>query len=1230
MCLKIHLSCFLILLFTYSCTEKTATNARPTQSVSPKNPVHYLISSSGDSLLTGEPIPSKGKRLNPDSVAAPKIIPIRGAPHTFPAYNNIRPAGQPKVVEIPDELLVITPGKDSIPMPETLKANSTVVPAFHPAPVRASKLQMEELAARDIRYLDVELGLSVPLIWSTLEDSKGNLWFGTIGGGLSKYDGTYFTHYTEKEGLSNSIIWSLCEDSKGNIWIGTRGGGLTKFDGHSFTHFTTEGGLINNNIFTLLEDSKGDLWIGTNGGGVSRFDGATFTHYTEANGLGHNDVLSLFEDRQGKLWIGTGGGIGGLSCFDGSGFTRYTTAEGLSHPDVWSIEEDGEGNLWFATFGGGVNRFDGKSFAHYTQEEGLFSNSIVSSLKDSRGNLWFGSWGEGVSRFDGTHFTHYTEKDGLTSLNILSILEDKRGYIWFGTIGGGVNRLDEDGFQHHAQITANGPSTVSALTEDKVGNIWFSTSSGGLSQYNGEHISNYHKEQGLSGSSYTSVVEDLEGKFWLLDNSIGVGHFDPSSGESGTITFYTQKEGLTDHQIESILVDRKNNLWCGSQRKGVTRFDGRDFTHFSTKEGLSNNTVESILEDSQGNIWFGTFGGGLSRYDGESFINYTTNEGLIHNYVRNMLEDSQGVLWVCTVGGLSRFDGTSFSNFTTDNGLNSNNTFSIVEDHNHNLWVNTDRGLTVFKPIAEDSAIATQTDNQLYQPLTFGSTDGLNKVAFKPFPKGLLSQQNQIWWGCSNGLKKLDLNQYDLPDAAPENVQLTHIEVDQQFVDYRRLADTAYQNEFPFGQVLSNSFDSIVPFQNYPLHLSLPYHLNHLSFSFSATDWQAPQQVHYSFLLENYDQNWSVPHPEPKAEYRNLPHGTFTLQIKAIGVAQVWSKPFSYTFTIRPPWWQTWWAYTFYALVAFASVYRVYRFQLTRKLEQAEARQAKVIREKNEQLEQAMDHLQTTQQQLIMQEKMASLGQMTAGIAHEIKNPLNFVNNLAELSVEMTDELKEELERYQNSKDPEDYAGVLEVLGSLQKNAAFIQENGQRADGIVSSMMDHANTSQGERVRTDLNALVEEYVKLAYHGYKNEREKAKINIQQALAAEIPEIVVNPRDIGRVLINLINNACDAVIERANREGHPYQPVIQVGTELVNEYIEIRIRDNGIGIPDAIRAQIFTPFFTTKPTGQGSTGLGLSISYDIIHQGHQGKLSFECEEGSFTAFVIALPIANGLFK
>ena len=266
----------------------------------------------------------------------------------------------------------------------------------------------------------------------------------------------------------------------------------------------------------------------------------------------------------------------------------------------------------------------------------------------------------------------------------------------------------------------------------------------------------------------------------------------------------------------------------------------------------------------------------------------------------------------------------------------------------------------------------------------------------------------------------------------------------------------------------------------------------------------------------------------------------------------------------------------------------------------------------------------TAQRQLLMQEKMATLGQLTAGIAHEIKNPLNFVNNFAEGSTEITEELEESILAQKEKIKGEQLEQIQDLIDELKQNSQDILSNGKRADRIVLSMMEHARGDKGTPQPTNINILVRENLNLAYLGYRALNPGFDIHIEEVLDESIEPIQLIPQDISRVLLNIFNNACFALHKKKEENQVDFEPTIQVNTRKEQNELIISIRDNGQGIPAHLQEKIFTPFFTTKPTGEGNTGLGLSISYDIVVQGHQGTLTVDSQPGSFSEFIISLPI------
>ncbi|MCB0687773.1 MAG: GHKL domain-containing protein, partial [Saprospiraceae bacterium] len=430
--------------------------------------------------------------------------------------------------------------------------------------------------------------------------------------------------------------------------------------------------------------------------------------------------------------------------------------------------------------------------------------------------------------------------------------------------------------------------------------------------------------------------------------------------------------------------------------------------------------------------------------------------------------------------------------------------------------------------------------------------------------------------------------------------------------------------------------DSIIYYGGFDSPSSIPkiaFANNSLKFRFSASSYEGKNVNKFKSILQGFDRTWSAWNSQTSREYTNLPPGTYTFNVQGQNILGHKGIPAIYTFRILAPWYRTWWAYLGYFVIAILGVFKVDRIRkiqvLKKEREQAEFREArlraqaaemenKALLAENEsklkeleyskEIEKAYIDLKATQSQLIQSEKLASLGELTAGIAHEIQNPLNFVNNFSDLSTELIEEALEEM----NKGDEKE---VKTILTSLKENLSKINHHGNRASGIIKSMLIHSRSRSGKKELVDINNLCEEYVRLAYHGMRVKDNNFQTAYELQLDPDLPNIEAVLQDIGRVLLNLINNAFHAVSEVDN-------PKVTVISKKLENVVEIIVSDNGPGIPDEIQDKIFQPFFTTKPAGQG-TGLGLSISNDII-RAHGGMLSMKSKALEETKFIIKLPL------
>jgi ligand-binding sensor domain-containing protein/signal transduction histidine kinase len=1082
----------------------------------------------------------------------------------------------------------------------------------------------------------------------------------------------FFTNYGTEQGTPVSQILCSMTDKEGNIWFGSGGGGASKFDGKSFTNYTTAQGLAANSILSMIQDCDGNIWFGSEVG-LSKYNGKSFTNYRMTNGIdGENYIASMFQDKSGNIWIGT---MGSLFQYNGKSFINYTKSHGLSNDTILCIFQDKAANIWFGSSGRGVNKYDGKTFANYTTAQGISGNSILSIIQDNKGALWFGT-NQGATKYDGKYFTDFTKGLTLINKNFWRILQDSKGNIWFGTNNGVIKYDDKDlqsgngGFTNYTTAQGLPDDEINDIIEDRSGFIWFSTGQGGLSRFEGNSIRTYSPSQGLSGRNVLSILQDTLGNFWFGSEQMGVTKYDGKrfsnyakaqgfagykihkilQDKAGNVWFaainglikydgkcftnYNKVQGLTGNFFYCLLQDVKGNIWIGTIGKGVYKFDGSGFINYTTAQGLPSDNITTIIQDKNKNIWFGTYGGGASKFDGANFTNYKIAEVSSDNNISSMMQDKAGNIWFSTNGnGVTRYDSKNFMKFNTTLGLPDNTINCIVEDSVRKIiWFGTNKGLAGIKrdSLSNDNIV------EVFNKSTGYPIKDINSMC--------LDKNGILWCGCGdNKVIKFDYSTVN-KNMIPLNLKIQNIKINDQLMCWNNLVKNSngkkiidsliLLNEMvtTFGKALSPAaldsirnkqigirFDSISKFNAVPLSLVLPYKDNNLTIEFAAIEPDLPKQVKYQYKLEGYNKDWSPSSNNTTAIFGNIPEGSYTFKLKALSPYGIWSET-EYKFKVLAPWYRTWWAYFIYALLFIGTIWSFiyYRSQQLR-------RENRILEEKvehrTEQLKQSLENLKATQSQLIQSEKMASLGELTAGIAHEIQNPLNFVNNFSEVNTELIDELAQEA-------DKGNIEEVKTIASDIKANEQKINHHGRRADAIVKGMLQHSRSSTGVKEPTDINALTDEYLRLSYHGLRAKDNSFNATTKTDFDESIGNINIIPQDIGRVLLNLYNNAFYAVSEK--KKALPdYEPIVSVSTKGSLSFgegrgeVKIIVSDNGNGIPQKIVDKIFQPFFTTKPTGQG-TGLGLSLSYDII-KAHGGEIKVETKEGEGTEFIIQLPVA-----
>ncbi len=1072
------------------------------------------------------------------------------------------------------------------------------------------------------------------------QDVNGNMWFATKQG-LHKYNGSQLTTFQHNPQNPNSICSSILEsvyaDSNGDIWIGSLGSGLDRYNPETdiFTNFRhnpeNTASLSCDTVTCILRDKQGILWIGTHGG-LDQFDPKTnnFTHFrhqgNNTSSLSFNQVRAIYEDRQGALWIGTGspytdnggkptdGGLNRLNKGTGT-FTRFLNNPNNDHSlisnKVSAIYEDNQGVLWIGTAKNGLHKMNRKQGtferliydpAHPEKLSGpLVSKEtpvyehITFINQDAAGNFWFGTVGSGIYYFNQkeakiVQFKRIeTATSGFKDNGAWQAFNSRDGILWIGGIThGNIYRINPIKMEIPLNTTSKG---ISAWYEAPNGDFWTAGNDGLIITDPNKHqrkplipkINPTHKNE-----NWVQVIKsDRQGNLWT-GGANGLNLWDTKSG--GFIQYKhdsLNNKTLSDNRVLSILEDSNSNFWIGTvnglnlmdREKGT--FSQYYFRHDDTIR-IGNNVVSTVFEDRTNKLWVGLLNSG-----GVFLFNSETKKS--KNYLKGstifcFMEDNSGVLWLGGSTGLYRYnrdedDFIRYSDPTLLSGIQVAS--SIAEDKRNNLWVSTSMGLL-------------RINEQRDQTNKFGKSYGVNSTNWY-WHEGYKTHDGNLCFGTGSGYYRLN------PDEIEKNLKSPEIGITGF-----RLADQAVisGSNGPLKESLVNTKE-----------IRLSHDQNVFSFEFALIDYAEPEQNRLIYYLENYDKTWLQSNSEHKAYYFNIPPGKYKFHIKGANSYGAWAEK-SIDIIILPPWWRTWWAYCIYGLLLIVGVFGFDWFLRRRILHAEKERNRERELAQAKEIEKAYTELKSTQAQLIQSEKMASLGELTAGIAHEIQNPLNFVNNFSEVSNELIDEMNEELD-----KGEIDVAKA--IAADIKQNLEKINHHGKRADAIVKGMLQHSRTSSGQKEPTDINTLADEYLRLAYHGLRAKDKSFNATMKTDFDETIGKINIIPQDIGRVILNLITNAFYATTDKKKQIPTDFEPTVSVKTSRLNGKVEIQVSDNGNGIPQKVIDKIFQPFFTTKPTGEG-TGLGLSMSYEIVTKGHQGELKVKTEEGEGSVFTIVLPV------
>lgn len=1056
-----------------------------------------------------------------------------------------------------------------------------------------------------------------------------------------------FTHLTTDHGLSQSNITSILQDRKGFLWFGTFNG-LNRYNGYEFEIFNyahhDSASISHNYISSLIEDRHGDLWVGT-GDGLNRFDDATnrFVCYKnrpdDPGSIADNQIESLLEDSRGRLWIGTRDS--GLDRFDPAtqSFRHHVHDKddpgSLSSNRIEKLFEDSAGNLWIAHRDGSIDIFPGTAgaaAAFSVQREKLTGFPITAIVETAGRHIWIGTQGDGLYRVQYengrlrtvAHYANTPERPSRISSNIvLCLMVENEQRLWIGTEDDGINILNIDSgrfdYVRHEPLNQSSLNhdSIWQIYRDRTGNIWIGTYAYGINLLSGNKSFIHHyyhqtgNEQSLSHNMVNAFWEEANGDIWIATDGGGINLFDRNRN---TFTHYNRQNTNIDTDVfVSLHKDRNGRLWAGSWTNGLYRFDpaARRFTRYTAAaHGLGSNRILHIREDRVSGLWLATFYGGLTYFDPDRqtvTVYNTENSGLSDDYTRVVLQDHAGNLWIGTDSGVDYFNPRSgrFTNFRHDvndtSSLSKGFVHSIIQTGDSAVWIGTTGGLNRFDPATgrfihysietglpnnEIKCIIEDQEGSLWVSTNKGISrfnraagtfknydisDGLQGNEFN-VRSGWKTRAGEMIFGGNNGFNIFDPADLRRNDAVPP-VLLTELKVFNQAVEIGGSDHLLDKHISETGAITLAHWQTV------------------FSIGYVALNYVSPEKNQYAYMLEGFESDWNEVGGERTATYTNLDPGDYVFRVKASNNDGLWNQNgAALSITVNPPFWKTWWAYLLMTLLALGAVYLVINYFVSR-----------------QRLENALkiEHLEL--------EKMYELDriktQFFSNISHEFYAPLTLILGPLERLI---------ASQQRNRK--------------IQESLKLIQRSAKRLQRMTNQLKQFQQLESGDMqlrlARGDMMLFIRDIVQ-SFQDHAIDR-RIDYRFQAAQARFTTWFDADKLD--KIIYNLLSNAfkytpdggsitVDAAVVHAGQDDGAAPR-----DDAPGQYVEITVRDSGIGIPEDQLARIFDRHYRVARANdaqQRGSGIGLAFVLELVKL-YQGDIAVESAEGKGTQFTVQIPV------
>lgn len=1049
----------------------------------------------------------------------------------------------------------------------------------------------------NLSKIDSDQGLVTDMIQDMVQDTKGNWWLATVDHGLIQYDGTNQRVFRNENGLSSNLLHVLMIDHMGQIWIGSDKG-IDIFDGHQLRHLNTSNGLPDDDIWALYEDKYHQIWVGTEKG-LIRIDSAqeNLQLFNSAQGLPNQVVWSIHQDNRGQTWIGT---EAGLAIFEETSSDQYSLttvlqSNGLPIDNIWSIDQDSKGDIWMGSNGYGIFHWSPESneIRMFNTDHGLSSDWIWDIHPTDHG-VWFGTYSNGAIFYEEKEgksvFTQLDTDKGITNNYVLKIASDEQGGIWMATDGGGVTVLHKPlgVVKHFNEGTGLSEKFVQSIFRDSEGLLWMGTDSRGVNIINevDEKVTYLSENEGLSYNTVWAITEDKDGKIWIGTES-GLNVYDK---KQNTLTKYDSLSGLSGNAPWTLFRDREDNMWIGTEDKGLCKYDfeSKKFIHYEDY-GLDEAEIMGFTQDKDGNVWVATRGSGLFRISRtDQILVYNHKNGLSSDSITYLYHDSIDRIWAATEGhGTNYFDpyanSLSFQQFSKADGLSHDDVWSVIEDNLGRIWLGTVDKITILETNKGQLKVAGYVSTQ--QGL---KSNDLN-------PSSVFKEKNgNLIWATTKGPSTINPSEIQ-PELQDLQVQITDIEIEHQNLDFRSNPSLAIDSKV---YELSKGKLDVIPFSNVPKALDLPHQIADIHINFVAQKAYFQKDLEFQYRLLPKDKSWQNAQTSSSVILNNLGPGEYTAELRARASGGNWGTPTTFDFKIATPWWDTWVARMAGIMILIVALYAFYIIR-TRSLIKSKEFLENKIKDRTYELERSLREVVEARSQLVHSERMASLGMLSSGIAHELSNPISAVYNASQLIERDFEELFDENGNAQDAKE------------SIRMSMEVLKVASNQTREIIRGLTNYSRLESKEMILGDVHQCLDNSIMLI------QSKLSDIQIEKDYSKEIPLILCYYTELTQVFLNLISNAIDAIQDKGEGEG-----LISIRTAIDKRFVKVTVTDNGIGMSLETSQSIFKNFYTSKEPGRG-TGLGLAISQSIVKK-HHGSISFETEKNVGSTFTTLFPM------